>query len=411
MSFCDVLVIGGGPAGCTAATVLAREGWDVVLLEKDVHPRFHIGESLLPNNLPILERLGVAEAVRAIGVFKPGAEIVSDALGTSVAFPFSYGLNPDYTHSYQVERARFDEILFRNARASGVRAVEGVRVTGFRAAREGERGEVVAGDGVTYRPRFVLDASGRDTFMATRLKNKRSDKENSTAAVFAHYRNVEFRRGETEGYISIHLVKDGWFWLIPLPDGVMSVGFVGDRVAFRGAKGQALLEAKIAESARVAPRMREAERISEVVTTGNYSYCADRAWGRGFYMIGDAFAFLDPVFSSGVYMAMSSAERGAAVASAWLRNPARGRVAARRAERLTRREAGRIGWLIKRINRPVLRDMLMHPRNFLWMRDGLVSMLAGNLGRSPRTLVPVLAFKGAYCLLAWRARRGVAGRP
>src|ERR1700679_3869380 len=127
---CDVLVIGGGPAGCTSAALIAEQGRDVMLLEKDAHPRFHIGESLLPRNLAIFDRLGVRDDIHAIGVLKPGAEIVSDVSGRSVTFDFATGIDRSFTYSYQVRRAEFDAVLFTNAVRQGVRAMQQTRVTG-----------------------------------------------------------------------------------------------------------------------------------------------------------------------------------------------------------------------------------------------------------------------------------------
>lgn len=398
---CDVLVIGGGPAGCTAAALLAEGGTDVVLLEKDAHPRFHIGESLLPRNMAVLHRLGVAEQVAAMGVYKPGAEFVSDETGQSVAFRFADARVGGENHAYQVVRSAFDEMLFATARAKGARAAERVRVTEVAEGEDGRlRVTAVQADGAlrVLAPRFVLDASGRDTFMAARQGTKRSDKRNTTAAVFAHYRGVAPRGAAREGFITVHLVPDGWFWTIPLPDGVTSVGFVGDASAFRGGQGPpaALLERRIADSPSLEARMAGAERLGEVRSTGNYSYRASRAWGDRWLMIGDAFGFLDPVFSSGVLLAMTAGELGAETARAWLASPRRGAAMARRTERQVRGAMDRIGWMIARINDPVLRELFLAPSNRLGMRDGIISLLAGHLRSDRRTVVPVLAFKAVY---------------
>ena len=171
---CDVLIIGGGPGGSTAAALIADKGKDVVLLEKDAHPRFHIGESLLPRNIPILERLGILEEVASMGVLKPGAEFVSDETGESVEFNFAKGLDQEYTHAYQVKRADFDEALFANARRKGARTYERTVVTDVVFGAAGERARVSAKNSDSqprvFAPKLVLDASGRETFLATRLR-------------------------------------------------------------------------------------------------------------------------------------------------------------------------------------------------------------------------------------------------
>lgn len=408
---CDVLVIGGGPAGATAAALLAERGRDVVLLERAEHPRFHIGESLLPMNMPILEQLGVAEAVAGIGILKPGAEFVDDDTGRRVTYPFSQSLNPARTIAYQVPRAAFDAILFAAARARGAQAAERTRVLDVTLPEPGGRGRVTAKrDGQTqdYAPRFILDASGRDTLVASKLELKRSNKHNSTAAAYAHWRGVQMQLDEQPGFITIHLAADGWFWMIPLPDGVMSVGFVGNADVFKGRAGSvaALYRERLDRSPSVAARMTGAERISDIMATGNYSYRATRGWGEGWMLAGDAFAFLDPVFSSGVLLAMNSGELAAAVADAWLTEPARGRRMARRAERTMCQAMDSLGWLVYRINTPVLRAMFMAPTNRFRMRDGLVAMLAGNLRISWKLRLPVLTFKAAYYLLTAMHRVG-----
>ncbi len=404
---CDVLVIGGGPGGSTIAALLAARGRDVVIVEKDRHPRFHIGESLLPANLPLLERLGVGEEVRKIGLYKPGAEFVSDLYDKSNLFFFATATHLISSYSYHVRRASFDQLLFENARRRGARAFEECRVTEVVLPGEGGGGErplvrVVCGNGemAIWRPRFLVDASGRDTFLANKLGLKQSNKQNNSAAVFGHFSGVPRREGEAAGVITAHLVDGGWFWMIPLPDGPMSVGLVGSPALFKGRQKQSLDElfwSVVRSSPSVAARMAEAKALMPLQGTGNYSYTARTSWGDRFLMIGDAFAFIDPIFSSGVMIAMASAELAADVVDLNLADARRGRRALRAFESRVRRATAQFEWLIYRINDPVFRFMLMHPSNRFRMRDGLISLLAGEIfHRSLATRVQVILFKIAY---------------
>jgi flavin-dependent dehydrogenase len=189
----------------------------------------------------------------------------------------------------------------------------------------------------------------------------------------------------------------------------MSVGFVGSPALFkhRGVSLDEFLLERLRASPTVNLRMREAELISEVMTAANYSYCATRASGDGFFIIGDAFAFVDPVFSSGVLLAMTAGELAAEVAMRWLQNARAGLALARRAERRLRRSMNRLGWLMYRINHPVFRDLFMAPRDILNMRSGMVALLAGNLQGEWRCAGPLLAFKGIFyakSLAAWLSR-------
>jgi flavin-dependent dehydrogenase len=414
---CDTLVIGGGPAGSTAAALLAMRGRDVVILEKDTHPRFHIGESLLPRNLAIFDRLGVRDQIHAMGVVKPGAEIVADETGLGVDFNFASGLDAEFPFAYQVRRDEFDAALFANAARHGARAFEQTRVTEvhFDHGSNDGRSRVVArqADGGTlgFSPRFVLDASGRDTFLANRMRLKQSDKRNNTGAVYAHFTGIQHRGDEMAGCISVYLVEDGWFWVIPLPDQITSVGFVGTRDSFRNRTGPLsdMLSGRIAATTTLRTRMRDARMVSEVMTAGNYSYRARRGAGESYMLIGDAYAFVDPVFSSGVLLAMTSGAYGADVADTWLTDQRAGARRARDVERRLRSAMDRLNWLIYRINDPVLRRMLLSPTNRFRMRDGLISVLAGDIEQSIATFLPVLAFRTTWRIMSFARRAGIGG--
>ena len=411
---CDVAVIGGGPAGSTAATLLARGRLRVVLLEKAHHPRFHIGESLLPMNLPIFERLGVLEKVRALGVFKGGADFESDNARGYNTFAFRRALGSSPPHAFQVWRADFDHMLFEHARSEGADAREGHEVLGFeqRDARD-TRLTVRTEQGATYglRARYLIDASGRDTFVAGRKKLRRKNPEHQSAAIFGHFTGATARSGADAGNISMYRFAHGWMWMIPLPAGVMSVGAVcwPDYLKQRRGRTREFLIETLQQNPALWARLQHAQLIGdEVRVTGNYSYDTRSMGGPGWLLIGDAFAFLDPVFSTGVYLAMSSAEAAAELVERALREPAREAALLRRLERRQRAAMRRFSFFIYRFNDPVIDDMFRHPRNFLQLEQGVISMLAGDLFDAPRVLWRLRLFRAMYALLAvrhWRAWR------
>ena len=401
----DVLVIGGGPAGSTIATLLARKGWRVTMLEKDRHPRFHIGESLLPMNMPILQRLGALEKVDAIGMLKLGADFPRDEGGYNT-FDFAKALDAKFPHAYHVKREQFDQVLFEHARENGVDAREQVAVervefdAGDRPALVHARG--ADGNALAFRPRYLVDASGRDAFLGGKLKLKRKNPRHQSAAVFSHYRGVERRPGRDAGNVSIYRHDHGWAWLIPLADGDMSVGAVCYPEYLKTRKGdsEGFLLRTLDTIPEVARRMQGARRVAPVHVTGNYAYECTRMAGPGWLLVGDAWNFVDPMFSSGVYLGMYGAEQGAEVVDGALREPAREARLQRDTERRLVDGLDEFKWFIYRFTSPTMKYLFANPQNYLQIEQAVVAMLAGDVFDSPRVRRRLRMFRVLYAAAA-----------
>ena len=397
----DVLVIGGGPGGSSIGTLLARNGWRVALLEKDRHPRFHIGESLLPHNNPLLKALGVLPEIEAIGIVKPGAEFDSKYHGKSQVFNFADALDKSLPTAFQVHRSDFDNILLRNAQRNGVDVFEETRAlqVDFGEDRVRVRSEGLAGD-QTWDARFLIDASGRDTFLAGQLHTKVANRKHNSAAIFGHYEGASRHAGPAAGNISIYWFDHGWMWFIPLARGVTSVGAVCWPYYLKSRKTslEQFLDDTIATVPALAQRLEHARRIAPVTATGNYSYEAARACGPNYLMVGDAFAFVDPIFSSGVYLAMSSAFVGAEAVDTALRDPASAPALMRAHERRMRRAIRIFKWFIYRMTTPTMRVLIMDPKNVFGVVEGLIAFLAGDIFRRNGVHWRVTVFKGIYYL-------------
>jgi flavin-dependent dehydrogenase len=420
---CEVFVIGCGPAGSTISTLLAQKGRDVAVVDKDRHPRFHIGESLLPLNMPILQRLGVWEELKQIGIQKNAAEFESHAQNRTVRFEFSEAFDKRWPFAFQVRRSEFDHMLLRNSAEKGARVYEGARVTavefGNPASNEDTVVQLRLEDGTTqaWRTRFLVDASGRDTFLSARFGSKRKNKQHASAAIFGHFRNARRNSGADEGNITIAWFEHGWFWFIPLKDGTTSVGAVcwPAYMKSRCVEPSAFLMQTIALSPEISNRLAGAELTAPATATGNYSYASEHMTGDGYLMVGDAWAFIDPVFSSGVYLAMNSSTLGAEVVDAVLKDPAQAPQLYREFDRAVRQGVKTFSWLIYRMTSPAIRKLFMAPRNVFGVQSALVSLLAGDVFRSGPVRPRMYLFRAIYYLnslallpavfRAWRNRR------
>ncbi|MFZ5788356.1 MAG: NAD(P)/FAD-dependent oxidoreductase [Acidobacteriota bacterium] len=314
----DVLILGGGPAGSTAATILARAGIETTILEGERFPRFHVGESLLPHTLPLLDELGVHDAIRALPHTrrKEGASFVNRDGSRHVVYWFDEALPPAIPHAYQVRRDEFDHALLANARAAGVEVLEGwralapildgSRLTGVRA-RDG------AGDEVVIRCRVFLDASGQNAFMASRLGWRFPYPSHRKVAAVSHFEGVWLPEGRESGNITIAVTDGGWFWLIPFADDTVSVGAVMDVERWRRESHtpESMFRAAADGTPEVGRRLAGASPLLPFSAVQNFSFRVMRLAGDGYCLIGDAAGFLDPIFSTGVFVGTTTAASAA----------------------------------------------------------------------------------------------------
>lgn len=410
----DVVVVGGGPGGSSTSSFLAAGGLRVGLFEREVFPRFHVGESLMPATMLLLQQLGAREAVEAAGFqVKYGACFSDQNASQEQTFYFLRGRPwPNYT--FQVPRAEFDTILLDNARKHGVEVNQPATVKSVIFDSDGVSVSVSEG-GIsrTVRAAVLVDASGRDGFLAGRIGRRTPIPNLGKVALFAHFKGAARRRGIEEGNIRIYVGEDGWFWWIPLAGDLTSVGSVLHARTVRAARGsmEDLYAGAIQRCPGVAAALARATRVTPVHRTSNFAYTNSPVVGDRFVAVGDAVAFVDPIFSGGVLIAMRSGQLAAeAILKAFAAGDWRGRRFTGYARAVSRGTAPLFRFIHKYYE-PAFFEILMNPKNIFGIYTAVLHVLSGGaLFRMPwRTRLSLSILYGVTRINTWVRRRG--GRP
>lgn len=382
----DALVVGAGPAGSAAALALRRAGRSVLVVERDEFPRFHIGESLLPQSRPMFQRLGVLDRIDALDFTdKWGATFIDGRDGLEVVYDFAQfgGVGEK---ALQVDRARFDALMLDAVRDKGGVVERGsVRAVQFGADGAPATAEVVRADGsvTTHRAQWVVDASGRWGLLGKAQGVRSADPELSKVALYTHFRGVPRPEGRRAGDVRIVSAPDcGWMWLIPLANGVTSVGAVLDTKIYaqleRGEPNR-MFEAALERFPATAPWFANAERLLDVRVESSFAYASKQYASEhpGYFLVGDAGSFIDPVFSSGVHLGMLSGEEAGDAIDAILRGKRRSRVVGR-FDRTQRERYDFMREFVMASYTPGIRDLFFAPLDKFGMGRAVTTVLSGN---------------------------------
>ena len=314
----DAIVIGGGPAGTTAATILAKHGRRVLLLERNNFPRYHVGESLMPYTWFTFKRLGVLDWFEMAACPKKySVQFVSTTGKVSQPFYFFETIDHVCATTWQVLRSSFDRMLLNNARVNGVEIKQGIAVRDVITHGEqvvGVRGELQRGGSEMFRADVVVDASGRDSLLSSKLGWKVRDPDLNKVSIFSYFKGAKRDPGLDAGATTVaYIPEKGWFWYIPLPGDVVSVGVVAEAgYLYRETRNpQEIFFREANECFWIKDHLRASTHLGPVRVTSEFSYRSTQIGGDGFCLVGDAFSFLDPVFSSGVFLALKSGEMAA----------------------------------------------------------------------------------------------------
>ena len=401
----DVAIIGGGPAGSTVAALLAQAGRRVILFEREKFPRFHIGESLLPFSMKAFTRLGLHEKFSRAGFIKKyGGEIIGACSENGTKFYFKDGYRSQTDHAYQVTRGDFDKVLLDHARESGAHVHEQTAVDGIDFSHDGiQLGVRSDGSFRSVRARYLVDASGRNSVLGRQFKIKKTYDHLQKLSIFAHYEGV-WRRDGIDGTLTV-LVRavDRWFWLIPVTAERTSVGMVLDSETFRKSKVTAedFLEQALAEQPTIAKRMTNARRVTKVYLEADFSYRSARLYGDRWLLTGDAAGFIDPIFSSGVFLAVFSGEKCADVLNEVLDRPRKAKRLFARYERSVNRAMDVYLRFVNAWYTKEFIEVFLAPRNVLGLAPAVNAVLGGNVGNS----FPIRWRMWVFYFLVWLQRR------